>query len=58
MAKAAIDLSKTTTEQLNTDLKKYCELGFSHAIFTVRNDHDMSILEKISSEIIPSVADW
>ena len=52
-----VDLAKITPEQVNSTLKKYHELGFSHGIFTIRNDHDLKIIEKISNEIIPAVAD-
>ena len=52
-----VDMAKTTPEQIIADLKKYHTLGFSHGIFTIRNDHDLKIIEKISQEIIPVVSD-
>ena len=52
-----VDMAKITPQQVNSTLKKYHELGFSHGIFTIRNDHDLKIIEKISNEIIPAVAD-
>ena len=53
-----VDFSKITVDQLNADLKKYAELGFTHGIFTIRQDHDLKVIEKISNEVIPSVADF
>ena len=53
-----VDLSKTSTKELLTSLKGFNNLGFSHAIFTIRNDHELENLDKIAEEIIPVVADW
>lgn len=53
-----VDLDKTTPQQLTSELKKYNELGFTHAIFTIKNDHDLKNIETISQEVIPVASDF
>lgn len=53
-----VDFNDITTDQLNADLKKYSELGFTHGIFTIRRDYDLKNIEKITNEVIPTVTDW
>lgn len=52
-----VDFSQTTTDKVNDLLKKFAQLGFTHGIFTIRQDHDMKVLERISNEVIPVASD-
>ena len=52
-----IDLATTSTKDIVSELKEFNALGFSHAIFTIRNDHNLEVIDKISAEVIPTVAD-
>ena len=49
-----VDMSKTSTKELLASLKGFNNLGFSHAIFTIRNDHKLENLDIIAEEIIPA----
>lgn len=53
-----VDFAEINSHKLLADLKELSGLGFSHAIFTIRKDHELANLEKIAEEIIPAVADW
>ncbi len=53
-----IDFSETNPTKILSDLKRFSNLGFTHAIFTIRNDHNLENIDKISEEVIPAVSDW
>lgn len=53
----SVDLSEIKPEDLINNLKELRKLGFTQAILTIHNDHEITPLNVISDEVIPAVAD-
>ena len=47
-----------STEDILTYLKNLKDLGVHHAHFGLQDVYDMKLLDKLTNEIIPAVADW
>ena len=53
----SVDMSETKPADLVKELKKFHKIGFSQAILTIKNDHEITPLNKIAYEVIPAVSD-